>query len=329
MKYGLFLCICGLASLSMAESIHIELGISAEGGLFWVDKIEDPDAYQKAEPEKIKKLFKKARRKAKLYCRQALGSLATIRKIKDWTSLQSTGKRNVIIRHNSSILCIRELNLKSHDPTIGKYLDHARFVLETISHKNSAQDNHQLPANTLKILEQVGAEALPLLWDLHVKQRQSASDSNKFFLTMETIISNNNPAALKKLIAIILESASRSERNLIADKANLLRHAKYPEYLPDIDKAINTAIKEYIEQEAIYCFNHSRYFDAIITLLHGINFWLHDRSMDGSMSTSLERDIRTNISRKLLVLQTYAQHIGSVEEFQSIAKYFTHIFMAP
>jgi len=330
MKYALFFLCIGFNLTGMTESIHIEITIEAEGTVFWLDKVNDPDAYDRLPPSKIEAFYLEARQKAKLYCRQALGSQAQTKKNKNWTNIYASTARTFAIRHYSSIQCMRELKLDSQDPTIGKYLEHADFVLNNFSDKGSLQDNHQLVENTLKILKQIKAPAVPLLWILYVKQSNSHKNPDKFIHALEDIIKSNEISTLNELLSMMFVFDSILSNNpdeyvyLAKQKANLLRVGRwhFTQFFQKTIDALDKAINNYITYDQIYGFEWTNNIGAIIAILYGLDYWINDRLNDGSINNSNDRYMRNFVYDKLINLRNRAPNINFIKEFFIVTRPF-------
>lgn len=252
----LFLGTCFIFNLGHSKTF-IELTIEAQSDYFALDL--------------------QAMERAELYCHQALGANAQTQLLRSWSTWHP------FILH-SSILCSRELDLEEIDPGIGKYLDHARWVLEMFSGQTSEKDDHQLVENTIKILSQIGAPALSVLWEDHVKHYDPATKITYFQCAIEEIIDNseNNSFEILEEVLNILIKPEKYPSIFSEQKSKLLRRGRWP---IDIlwrtveDRLINSLL--HIKRHGDVNFRH---IDILVSVLDSFYWALTDRFLKGYLN---------------------------------------------
>lgn len=219
-------------------AINIDIAIQVSHNSFGFNKKLEPMAYENLPQVNKDQFSDEALRKAELYCRQALGFNVIITHEKSWHSLHQERPRSVSVFHNCKIRCMRELNLDDHDPFIGKYLDHARFVLANFSSLSPKDINHQLLKNTLNILSQIGAPAIPTLWAYYLDRKKveqkPVSKAIKRILNME-------PNSLLKLLEVYCQLGEKYEDY----KTDLLGLRECEEKLPSLSPLLSPVLLKY------------------------------------------------------------------------------------
>lgn len=313
-----------LASINSFGIFAIDLAIEAKGESFGWNSEKDPEAYERILPSQKANYFDEGFKKAELYCRQALGVKVAIKNEKQWITKFQENARSSFVVHNVRIRCIKALDLDENDPFIGKYFDHARFLLSNFSLSKLPAENHQLVANTLKILTQIGAQAMPLLWDLH-RFITDRGEKSSLLNTLNTI-AQQDINALAQIISLTEQYQSKDEvsrvelRQLFCqckqglDRSWLL-----------IATAINKNIEEMIDEPMI---NHAfiNNIGSISYLLDGFYYWMLDRSQHNAIGTNEMHDQMKVIHNWLQVLLEEFPIIQTFKDFTDLLALYDMAF---
>lgn len=315
----LILCLV-LGSANSFGAIAIDFAIDASGGSYSWNYAQDPLAYERISHFQIQTFFREGTIKAERYCRQALGHGVTIEYEKNWISNYQESVRHFSVIHHSRIRCKRALELEEEDLFIGKYFDHARLLLSNFSILGPPEDNHQLVANTLQILTQIGAPAVPLLWDLYLKKIEK-HEKNNYFYTLITIAQKDNKA-LAQVINIINKYESKDEAHRepllkLFIKCNATRSYRWSL----VKKMINHNTRE-MADDAIFTHDFLNNLHTITHLLKGLNYWMLDQRRNNALREDEVLKLKRSIQKRISLILEEFPSLNQVNEFKELLRLY-------
>lgn len=305
-----------LGSFNSFGTIPIDLGIEVRGGSFGWNNENDPGAYERIPSMQKAEYFREGFRKAELYCRQALGLKVSIENEKHWITTFQESRRSSLVMHNVLIRCKKALDLDEDDPFIGKYFDHARFILSNFSDSKLPKENHQLEANTLKILIQIGAQAMPLLWDLHRLTIRNGEKSR--LLDTMMVIAREDAKAFAQIISLTEQFQSEDEGRW-EDLRRLFRECKQEINARwyHIANAINSNIKQMID-EPIFTYSFINNLTTIIYVLDSFHYWMSDSLQKNTLSAYEMCHRKEVIQDWLISVLGKFPELGSIKMFTDL-----------